>query len=235
MSDTLLQEEVTAKRETQRIWCNRCGGTTIHELKYAHPGCNGDPSEDQYFEEWTDSLWACCGCESAVLIHHWRMAGAETEPNAPQPEVLVYPPSTSGQKQSKHFVRLPTQLTKLYREVVGALNSGSMVLCTIGLRALLEGICTDRGLKGSDLEKKIDKLLQFIPNSSLIDSLHGFRFAGNEAAHDLTAMYPSEASDAVEVMEDLLNFLYELDYKASQLKHASLQQKRRQQQLKPKP
>jgi hypothetical protein len=49
--------------------------------------------------------------------------------------------------------------------------------------------------------------ITLLPNKTLIDSLHGFRFAGNDAAHDLEAMYPSEAAEALEVMEDLLNFL----------------------------
>lgn len=47
-------------------------------------------------------------------------------------------------------------------------------------------------------------------------------------------MYPSEASHAIEIMEDLLNFLYEFDYKASRLKAASKRAQIREQNAQPK-
>lgn len=40
---------------------------------------------------------------------------------------------------------------------------------------------------------------------------------GNEAVHELGAPERNTLSLAIEVSEDLLNFLYELDYKASRL------------------
>jgi hypothetical protein len=55
----------------------------------------------------------------------------------------------------------------------------------------------------------------------LIEALHAFRFAGNDAAHKLEALTRDDARRAIEVMETLLNFLYDLDYKASQMRHAS--------------
>jgi hypothetical protein len=232
MSNTAEQEEGSGKPKRERMWCNKCGGPRIHELQHTHYGQEGDPSEDQFFEGWTDSLWACCGCESAVLVHRWQMHGAEGMPGAPQPEVQVYPSRTYGQRQARYFMKLPARLSKLYNEVIGVFNSGSMLLCTLGLRALIEGVCIDKGFAQGNLESKIDKLSQFFPNKNLIDSLHGFRFAGNDAAHELEAMYPAEASHAIEVMEDLLNFLYEFDYKASQMKNASRRAELREQRLK---
>jgi len=175
-----------------------------------------------------DSLWICCGCEKSTLVHEWRMAGAEGEEGAPQPETHFYPPRTSGTVQPKYFVKLPPKLAKLYRETVEAFNTSSVLFCTIGLRALLEGVCKDKGIEGANLEKKIDGLLKFIPNQTLIDSLHGFRFAGNDAAHDLEAMYPTDAATAIEVMGDLLNFLYDFDYKAARIKDATKRAKLRE-------
>jgi hypothetical protein len=230
MSRAAEVEQGSGKPKRERIWCNKCRGPRIHELQHTHYGQEGDPIEDQFFEKWTDSLWACCGCESAILVHRWEMHGAEDMPGAPQPEVQIYPPRTYGQKQSKYFIKLPTPLSKLYNEIIGAFNSGSMLLCTIGLRALIEGVCVDKGITEGKLVNKIDGLLKFFPNKTLIDSLHGFRFTGNDAAHDLEAMYPTEASYAIEVMEDLLNFLYEFDYKASQMKNASRRAEIREQQ-----
>jgi hypothetical protein len=220
MSDIKEQQENPKPAKTERSSCNRCGGPRIHELKFTHRGSDADPNSGDYYEAWTDELWVCCGCEMATLVHHWELVGAPTEAEV-QPEVHLYPPRTIGKRQSKYFIKLPPALAKLYRETVEAFNAGSMLLCTIGLRALIEGVCKNKGIEASNLEKKIDGLSTFFRNETLVDSLHGFRFAGNDAAHDLEAMYPSEASDAMEVMEDLMNFLYDFDYKASKIKNAS--------------
>lgn len=42
--------------------------------------------------------------------------------------------------------------------------------------------------------------------------LHGFRWTGNEAAHELEPMETHEAQRALDVMEDLLGFLYDRFY-----------------------
>jgi hypothetical protein len=62
---------------------------------------------------------------------------------------------------------------------------------------------------------------RFLPSLNLIEALHTFRFAGNDAAHRLETGTRDEARMAIEVMEDLLNFLYDLDYKASQIRNSS--------------
>jgi hypothetical protein len=78
---------------------------------------------------------------------------------------------------------------------------------------LLEGVCDDKRAKGRNLRDKIDSLQRLLPNKNIIRNLHHFRFTGNQAVHQLEAL--------IEVMEDLLNFLYELDYKASRLRKSS--------------
>jgi Domain of unknown function (DUF4145) len=88
------------------------------------------------------------------------------------------------------------------------------------LRVLLEAICAEKSVLGGNLEQKIQALAQFIPNESLLQALHAFRFAGNAAAHELEALSQDDARTAIAVMEDLLNFLYELDYKASLMRYA---------------
>jgi hypothetical protein len=91
-------------------------------------------------------------------------------------------------------------------------------LCTAGLRALLEGVCDDKHIKGRNLRDKIDNLQPLLANKSIVKNLHHFRFTGNQAVHRLESPTRGDTKLAIEVMEDLLNFLYELDYKASRLR-----------------
>jgi len=75
---------------------------------------------------------------------------------------------------------------------------------------------TSKNIDGKNLEQRIDHLEAILP-ANIVQNLHGFRFMGNEALHELGAPDPKDLRLAIEVSEDLLNFLYELDYKASRL------------------
>ena len=55
---------------------------------------------------------------------------------------------------------------------------------------------------------------------NIVTGLHGFRFIGNTALHRLNPPKKDDLRLAIEVSEDILNFLYELDYKASRLRKA---------------
>jgi hypothetical protein len=58
---------------------------------------------------------------------------------------------------------------------------------------------------------------ELLRSDLVIEALHNFRFAGNAAAHELDPLSREDAEMAIGIIEDLLNFLYDLDYKASQL------------------
>ncbi len=81
---------------------------------------------------------------------------------------------------------------------------------------LIEGICDNKKIKGKNLEDRINGLVGYLPQN-IVANLHGFRFMGNEALHKMTAPKPEDLRLAIEVSEDLLNYLYELDYKVSRL------------------
>ena len=100
--------------------------------------------------------------------------------------------------------------------MIRAFNSGLYVLTAVGLRALIEGICADKNVSGANLNQKINNLTSLLP-PNIVDSLHSFRFMGNKTAHELNAPDKEDLRLAIEVIEDLLNFLYELDYKAKLL------------------
>jgi uncharacterized protein DUF4145 len=127
----------------------------------------------------------------------------------------------STQSAAKLFQKLKPDLHQLYKEIVACLDKDCLLLCTVGLRALIEGVCVDKGLTdeitGRNLSAKIDGLIKFLPSLNLIEALHSLKVTGDGAAHQLRALTRDDARRAIEVMEDLLNFLYDLDYKASQL------------------
>ena len=126
------------------------------------------------------------------------------------PQLPIFPP--------KPYFKLKIALSDIYREAITCYNSKAPILCAAGLRALLEGICQDKRIKGRNLKAKIEGLLAHLPNKNIVRNLHHFRFMGNDAVHELTAPKTNELAIAIGVIEDLLSFFYELDYKASQLR-----------------
>jgi len=129
--------------------------------------------------------------------------------------------STRDSLQIKIFRKMSPHLVHLYEEVLLCYSKDCLVTSTMALRALLESVCVDKGIKEGNLEHKIEALSKFIPNLNIIEALHAFRCAGNDAAHRLEAPTRESVRLAIEVVEDVLNFLYELDYKAGEARSIS--------------
>jgi hypothetical protein len=204
----------------RKIYCNTCKVRTNHELKAVHRRVSFDTdsltelAEDEEYEEWQYFFWACRGCDTVTLQESYGYFDSDSD--RIQHESYFHPRRERRSLPVSIFRQLDRELARIYREVILSFNSDARILCAVGLRALLEGICADKGIEGRDLYTKISGLEAYLP-SNIVKSLHRFRFMGNEAAHELQAPSESDLRLAIEVMEDLLNFLYELDYKARSL------------------
>jgi hypothetical protein len=201
--------------QRKRLYCNWCKHETNHELKGEHTGTFGNPELGELREVLTYRLWICMGCEKGLLEEEYC---SEAIPDEAGVEFEYFPKRSQHSLIAKYYSKLKPQLRAIYQEAITCYNEKALILCTAGLRALLEGICQDRKIKGNNLKAKIEGLKAILPNKNIIRNLHHFRFMGNDAVHELTAPKPTEVALAIGVIEDLLNFFYELDYKASQLR-----------------
>jgi hypothetical protein len=198
---------------SKRLYCNRCRSENNHLPKASHSRTDTYPED--YWETVTYTLLTCGGCDTGVLEVSKTGAGWESE--GEQHFTYAYhPPRASADHHKKTFRKLTKPLRTIYRETVDAYNGGLNILCAGGLRALIEGICSDKKIRGQNLEEKVDKLEEILPKN-LVQHLHAFRFIGNEALHELGVPERETLRMAIDVSEDLLNFLYDLDYKASRL------------------
>jgi hypothetical protein len=206
--------------ETVRIYCNRCRVTTRHNLVATKGYSYGDPDEEP--EVWGEyRLWSCGGCDACTMedrysADYMTLGGDFDEEDGEPYENIFYPKPSGSNRVEKHFVKLPEKLRAIYHEVICAKNEGLGILCATGLRSLLEGVCSDKGIGGNNLETAIDNMKTLLPEN-IVKNLHTFRFSGNEAVHELEAPPEYELGTALDVIEDVLNFLYALDYKATTL------------------
>jgi len=216
----MTELEVGTKR---KIYCNQCKSETHHVLKSIHSQIFDEVDYDSYshpmflFREETQyRFWVCLGCDTGTLEDAYSNTGMHDNEGKDLWDSKFYPKRKYADLLVKRFQKLNIKLESIYREIIESFNSNLNILCAVGLRALLEGICADKNITKGNLETKIDKLVDHLP-FNIVQSLHSFRFIGNEAAHELQAPQRSELSLAIEVIEDLLNFLYEIDYKAQKL------------------
>lgn len=200
-----------------RHYCNNCSNHTWHKLLFETS--TAEPLDEDYpdtsiVETW--KVFQCLGCENLSLL---------TSVDYPWEEVATqsyYPERKATARAVKSYKNLPERLTGLYREVIAAFNRDSLLLCTAGLRALLEGICDERGITegpnsqgamSKSLEGKINGLSSVVP-SGIVAHLHGFRFLGNRALHELEAPKRDDLALAIAVVEDVLNVVYDLNYQS---------------------
>ncbi len=206
----------------RRIYCNECRQVTNHWMAGHHFKSEWDDDDGINFESHY-TLWICAGCETGTLEIHAGPTDALDERDFDGSLIFApdfFPERVHSQLRKKSFMKLKPKLKSIYGETIKCFNTGSLVLCTAGLRALLEGVCDDKRIKGRNLRDKINNLHPLLPNRNIIKSLHHFRFTGNEAVHQLQAPDARDTRLAIDVLEDLLNFLYELDYKATRLRNS---------------
>ena len=117
----------------------------------------------------------------------------------------------------------------IYRETVNAYNAGMHILCTAGLRSLVEGICADQGVKDGPLplirkqdgsksslrrSNKLEGMIYGMLEKGFLtkvqaESLHEHRFMGNDALHKLDTPSALALRLSIEMIEHILETLYE--------------------------
>lgn len=195
-----------------KIHCNGCGQRTWHTKNAEHIlQRTHEPNRDIEVElQYGYEIWTCLGCDN-TSFREWMSIDGEFMTEA------FYPERTLGLIRPKKFQKLGEKLKKIYREIIDAFNSGSHILCASGLRILVEGICNDKHMVGTSLADRIDNLAPRWVSKLVVKNLHSFRFLGNEALHELRTPERDHLALAIEVVEDVMNAIYELDYKSGRL------------------
>jgi hypothetical protein len=131
----------------------------------------------------------------------------------------------------KPYRNVPVDIKKVYLETVEAYNNNLTLLSGVGVRAILEGICIDKGIKegtfknteGKEIRSKgLDGKIYGLASSGYLTSdnaevLHELRFLGNAAVHELSNPGTVDLSIAIDIIELVLDNIYELKHKARNL------------------
>ena len=166
--------------DVKKIYCNTCKIETNHEVK----GIQRREVDDNFrWEIIIYYFWVCLGCDTVTLQEAFTAMELIDENDNQIWELEYYPKRKTGDLTFKWFMHLPSHLANIYREIIDSFNFNSPLLCSIGLRALLEGICSSKNITGDNLKKKIEGLKEHLP-ANIVDNLHSFRFMGNDVISD---------------------------------------------------
>ncbi|CAN7168553.1 DUF4145 domain-containing protein [Acidovorax sp. LjRoot118] len=204
----------TPEGESVAVACHRCTGQTSHDILCSVKDTEeidevGYWSTRQYF------IVRCRGCDS-ICFRLWRSTSEEVDHDTDgKPTYFsstdVYPPRLEGRKgiAEMDLWLLEEKLRAIYHETNVALLSGLPVLAGIGMRAIVETVCKEKGASGRDLKEKIDKLAEMkvlTPNGAII--LHHVRTLGNKSAHEVKPHSSEQLALAMEVVDHLIKDVY---------------------------
>lgn len=234
------------KDKVLSVQCLSCKGATKHRVTGSldKEGTEYDQCEG-WSVDWTDryQIIQCQGCDSVSFRHQsWFSEGQDFDEDGITER--LYPLRGATTISAKPMQNVPTNLRRIYSELVDCYNNQSPTLCAAGLRALVEGICAQQGVldgpvelpsKGGgtqtvrrdNLEGRIAGLQEkglLAPASA--QTLHEHRYLGNDAVHELARPSEDELRLAIEIVEHTLEQLYELPEKAEELRRAAARRKK---------
>lgn len=206
-----------------QLFCSNCRRETEQTLQYAqayalHSDSDGVPYS-LFWDMWL--IWRCSECESLSLQVTWEPTewfdGRRYDYDS---ETIVYPKDVHGMHTPKPFTHMPRKLLGFYNEVITAFNGDLRILCTMGIRSLVEGISDDKRVaKQKDhFWKKIEGLATLGIPVHITENLSGVQEIGNKAVHELVAVDREDLRLAIGLVEEILSFIYDLGPNTRQLR-----------------
>ena len=249
MSKTEIKfTEGKSKGDLQDVLCPACKRPTEHRVMASldKDGETYDQSEE-WSVQWVDNYQVvqCQGCKSVSFRHlHWFSEDEDRQFGEDGFTERLIPKRSANTVEAKALLNVPTTLRRIYVELVDCFNNECPTLCAAGLRAVVDGLCLERGIvdgpvvapaKGGgtkvvrrdNLEGRIAGLQEKnILTPSSAQTLHQHRYLGNEAVHELVRPSEEELRLAIEIIEHTLEQLYEIPEKAEALKRTTAKRHR---------
>jgi hypothetical protein len=230
----------TKLNETQgkevKLLCAECKRSTNHVVLVSVDNSNSQEMDDGFWVSSLDNYQVvqCKGCDTHSFRHlNWFSEYENPEQGIDGTTERLYPKRNARTIQILELLNVPANIRRIYRESIDSCNNECFTVSAAGLRAVVEGICADQGIKDgpvTDPETNVTKRMNNLHGkinglvekgkltSTSAETLHGHRFLGNGAVHELTQPSYGELKLAIEIIQHTLEQLYEIPIKSEELK-----------------
>src|SRR5258706_14754131 len=133
-------------------YCSECDGDKNHKKLFSKTAKGYSKSTEEF------SIVQCMGCNAISFLQTLKLSKKSKPMHFHYPDDQNTNPDYYNFLSEKHVAVFPKAIHKLYDELIPAYEAGSKILLGIGLRALVEAICIDQSIHGSNLLKKIERL-----------------------------------------------------------------------------
>ena len=238
--------ENKTKNKEFKVPCTKCNGKTSHKVLQSldYSGCEWLDTDITI--DWVDNyqIIQCQGCKSISFRRRSWFSEYQDYDWDGSTEWL-YPKRSERTLPIKDFRNVPTKIRRIYGETIECFNNEYFTLCAAGLRAIVEGICAEQGIKDGPVEvEKKDGSKKTVRRKNLqgkisglwekgilttknSEILHEHRFLGNEAVHELSQPSIDELNLAIEIIEHTIDSLYEIPEKAIELQKRKAKRKKK--------
>lgn len=218
-----------------KVYCATCSGETNHKILKKEEKVYGDYEQGESRWSIECQIIDCQGCNT-ISFREIRTYEDEYdyETGKHYEYETLYPKRGENILAAKSFLNLPIILKPIYRETIDAFNNLNPILCSAGLRALIDGICKELKIKDGPVEAEKDGIKKIVRKKDLkakisglhergfltknhAHTLHKHRFLGNKALHELETFPNSDLKLAIEIIEHTLENLFEIGIKASRI------------------
>lgn len=230
--------ENKTKGEKLEVVCPECDRETNHRVLLS---INDYFRSDDHPQHYVDGaaeyqIIQCQGCHFiSFRSESWFSEDFDPEIGYNK-KIDLYPKRSVNTLFCRDFYNVPENIRGIYKEIVDSFNNKLTILCAAGLRAIIEGICVDKNVKDGEvplvtengrakLKKKKTlqgKIYGLSDKGILTESnaaiLHEHRYLGNVALHELAQPSVDDLRIAIEIIEHVLEYIYELPAKAKELK-----------------
>jgi hypothetical protein len=248
----MFQQNQTVGK-SYKVFCATCGRLTNHVVKTSLDDHGHNEDADIHWEDHYQVI-QCLGCETISFCHLEQNSEYSHQIGVDEWDdgdvYHLYPSRSEKIRKLKSYPYAPPVLRRIYRETIESFNGESLTLCAGGIRAIIEGLCAANSIldgqvtvagpsgtstiqRKNNLQGKISGLAERrLLTQAHADILHEHRFLGNEALHELALPSPGDLGLAIDIVEHIIDALYEVpakgeEMRANRLRRANAQAARR--------
>jgi hypothetical protein len=230
----LKKKEIEDKKKGNEIeiLCQQCSGTRSHKVLKSHDIEWIEEWDEQYSVDGWDSyqIVQCGGCKKVTFRHlNYFSENHDYFDGSDGVTETLYPNRDTNTLPVKEFINAPLKTRNIYKETITSYNWNNFILAGAGVRAIVESICAEQKIIDGPIEKdgkisrsttlvgKINGLKEKgIITAKNAEILHQHRFLGNESLHELKRPSAESLKLAIEIIEHVIEDLYEVPEKALQ-------------------